>query len=85
MSQFTTRTDAHTFVSNSGVIDWVWGDRASAYGFAEWLWANDRDSDPDSPVHGLHADDHDEREASMNACLRGYLTECGADLVAFGL
>ena len=85
MSQFTTVTDANTFVGNSGVDSWDWGDTASADGFASWLWQNDRDSDPSSPVHGLGSDDYDEQEAALNSCLRAYLNECGADIAAFGL
>jgi len=48
--QFTTRTDAHTFVANSGVANWEWQPGASAEGFAGWLWdyygeVNDEDLD----------------------------------------
>ena len=85
MAIFTTRTNATTFVQNSGVIDWEWGDKASADGFADWLWSNDRDSDPASPVHKLGDDDYDTQESAMNDCLRAYLAECGADVEAFGL
>jgi hypothetical protein len=78
MAMFTTRTDAHTLVSNSGVANWEWGDVASADGFADWLWENDRDSDPDSPVN-------DEGENWMNDCLRAYLLSVGEDPGLFGV
>lgn len=40
MMKIDSITDAKTFVSNSGVADWEWGDKASAEGFAQYVRDN---------------------------------------------
>lgn len=41
-----SRTDAQTFVDNSGV-NWEWSGNASSNGFAEWLYQNRDNVDRD--------------------------------------
>ncbi len=43
--KINTSHDAETFVANSGVIDWEWSGKASANGFAEWVYLNCRKID----------------------------------------
>lgn len=62
--EFTTITDAQTFVSNSGVADWDWGNNASNEGFAEFLYKN---------YDGMSRDD----EVAFEAALTAYLTSVG--------
>ena len=63
MMNFTTITDAKTFVLNSGVFEWEWGGDASCDGFARFLWRNYGEVDEN---------DYDEE-------LAAYLTSVGED------
>lgn len=45
---FTTIDDAHGFVQNSGVLDWRWAGKASADGFAGYLWRHYNQIDADA-------------------------------------
>jgi hypothetical protein len=46
--QFETISGARTFVNSSGLVDWKWNGRASADGFAEYLFRNSDSVGPDS-------------------------------------
>ena len=48
-------SDAKTFVENSGVADWEWGEKASAAGFAAWLRANRSEIDGEDYTAELRA------------------------------
>lgn len=65
----TTTTDAETFVNNSGVADWDWGELASAEGFAEWLFRNRSEVD----TRNYHGE------------LREYLVSVGEDPADYDL
>ena len=64
-----TITDAKTFVSNSGVSEWEWGDGASPEGFARWIRA--------------HRDEID--ESSYGPELAAYLASVGQDPADYGI
>ena len=69
MNKLITVTDALDFVANSGVAEWEFGGRASAEGFAKWLFDNRSEVNP----------------YDYGAELRQYLLSVGEDPSDYGL
>ena len=70
----STKTDAYTLVSNSGVEDWDWGTEGclSAAGFAEYIWEN--------CITGEWID-----SKRFDELLAAYIASNGVDPLLFGL